>query len=301
MPAAAALIIINTVVLLIAAHIGETRAADTLLTGAVALCCAWLVGDDVRVRRASAAMMERTVLRLRADQDEQARRAVAEERARIARELHDIVAYQVTLIAVRAGSVADQAAPGPVREALDVITAAGRAALTELRALLGMLNPDGADRTAAPRQAPPRLAALENLVGEINPAATLHVTGARRPLPPSLELCAYRIVQEALTNAQRHGTDGAVLVSVDFGPDLLAIEVTNNVSYDPPPQSGEPGGYNHQPESGERGNYDRPPQSDGRGLIGMRERAKLFSGSLTAGPDFDGRFRVVARLPIGNS
>ncbi len=204
-----------------------------------------------------------------------ATQAVLEERARIARELHDLVAHNVSVMVVQAGAER-HALPGDqteTRETLAAIEQSGRQALAEARRLLGMLRRDGEPDGLAPQ---PGLDQLDGLVEQVRRAGlpvALTVAGDAAPLPAGLDLCAYRIVQEGLTNALKHAGAGArAEVRVGYAPAALEIDVRDD---------GRGGG----------------PAGAGHGLIGMRERVALYGGELEAGPEAGGGFGVHARLP----
>src|ERR687898_704778 len=214
--------------------------------------------------------------------EELARRAVTEERLRLARELHDMVAHAMSVIAVQSGVGAHVAASRPeeVGKALAAIEATSRAALTELRRLLGVLRQDSEPPgSLAPV---PGLADLEGLLAEVGKAGLavrLRVEGTPSPLPAGVDLSAYRIVQEALTNAVKHAGPVHAQVTIGYRDQEVTVEVTDD------------------------GRGPVPPASDGRmgtghGLIGMRERVVAFNGELEAGPRPGGGFRVAARLPL---
>jgi signal transduction histidine kinase len=244
------------------------------------LAGAWVLGDRARVQRALAAELAERAARLEREQAAEARRAVAEERTRIARELHDVVAHHVSMMVVQAeaGPVAVERDPARAAGAFEAIAATGRQALVEMRRLLGVLRGDG---EPAPSLAPqPGLAQVPSLVEQVGRAGLeveLVVEGQEAPLPAGIDLSAYRIVQEALTNAVRHGASERARVLICYGERDLDLRVWNE---------------------------GRPAQGDGspsgRGLLGMQERAHLFGGELSAGPAPDGGFTVVARLPIGD-
>jgi signal transduction histidine kinase len=212
-------------------------------------------------------------------EQEQARRAVLDERARIGRELHDVVAHHMSLIAVQAETAPYRLGevPEPVRGEFTAISAAARSALAEMRRLLGVLRND----EEAARAPQPHIEEIDEMVATARNAG---ITVDYKPadavvsVPASIGICAYRIVQEALTNASRHAPGGAVTVQLVRNDDALRIEVVNA-----------PG------RMGAAGNGDAGP---GQGLIGMRERASLLGGALTAGPTTDGGFAVTAVLPF---
>ena len=256
----------------------------------LALAGAWLLGDRARVQRALAAELDERAARLKRDQDAEARRAVASERARIARELHDVVAHHVSMMVVQAeaGPVAVERDPARAAGAFAAIAATGRQALAEMRRLLGVLRGDGGP---APSLAPqPGLADMASLVEQVGRAGLeveLVVEGDRAPLPAGVELSAYRIVQEALTNAVKHAGPGRARVLVRYGERDLELRIRDQ---------GRPAGNRAPAPAG------RPPgpgARTGQGLVGMRERVSLFGGELEAGPGPDGGFTVAARLPLG--
>jgi signal transduction histidine kinase len=225
------------------------------------------VAVAVQARRTAEAASARAAIR-----EQQAREAVMEERVRIARELHDMVAHSVTVMVVQAGAVRRRLDAGlPVdSELLRGIESSGREAVGELRRTLGLLRGEGADAT----QSPVGLDRLDELIAQVREAGlTVTLHQQKHPVPPAIDLSAYRIVQEALTNVLRHAGPARVEVTVGVESDGLHLEVVND---------------------------GRPVVvgAGGQGLIGMRERAALFGGELTAGPREKGGFTVRARLPL---
>jgi signal transduction histidine kinase len=233
---------------------------------------AWAAGTATRTRHAYLAALVERAERLEREREALARAAVAEERARIAREIHDIVAHSVSVMVVQsdgAEAAADQDHPDEVRTAIAAIGRTGRDALTELRLLLGMLRGD--HDIAAPQPGTDQLA---DLIRSVPLPVRLRVEGPPRELQQGLALAAFRIVQEALTNTIKHGGPGASAdVRLDYRDTALEVEVTDD------------------------GAGTASPAPAGHGLIGMRERAAMFGGSLSAGPQSSGGFRVLARLP----
>jgi signal transduction histidine kinase len=224
----------------------------------------WVVGArEARVAETEArtASLERT--------------AVAEERVRIARELHDVVAHALSVVVVQAGAAIDDE-PERAREALRSIRATGVEALGEMRRMLGILREQGDELALAPQ---PSVAELDPLLEHARAAgldARLVVEGAPRALPPGLDLAAYRIVQEALTNVRKHAAQASrVDVRLRYGPAAVELEVVDD---------------GHANGNGSPG--------DGHGLIGMRERVGLYGGELTVGPALPYGYRVHASLPI---
>jgi signal transduction histidine kinase len=204
------------------------------------------------------------------------REAVAAERAAIARELHDVVAHHMSVMVVQAGAAraVGESDPAAAADALRQIEASGRTGLAEMRRLLGILKAEGDGDGRTPQ---PGLADLGELLDSMRStglAVEAVVEGSPRPLPPGVDLSAYRIVQEALTNALRHAGGASARVVVRYEPDALELEIADDGPG--PPDGSAPGGH---------------------GLIGMRERAQLFGGEFEAGPRPGGGFIVRARLP----
>ncbi|WP_079273379.1 sensor histidine kinase [Streptomyces sp. TN58] len=212
-----------------------------------------------------------------------AERAVADERRRIARELHDIVAHHITAMQLMAGGARANLAHDTeaARAALVTLEDSGRIALREMRQLLDVLRA-GEEADEAPPAPQPGTADLERIVTESRLAGTrteFTVDGAVRPLPPSVGLTLFRIVQEALTNTRKHAGDAQARVHLTYQPDAVCVEVCDDGAGAPPPAA-------------------RPAAGGGYGLIGMRERVALQGGTLEAAARVDGGFRVAARLPV---
>jgi signal transduction histidine kinase len=242
----------------------------------VAFAAAWLVGDNVRTRRAYYRELEARAERLEREREEDARRAAAEEQARIARELHDVIAHNVSVMVVQAAAANDvfETHPERARDALRSIEATGRSALTELRRLLGVVRPSGREL----REPQPGLASLAVLVEQVRATGLsidLELEGDLEGLPAGLDLSAYRIVQEALTNTLKHGHATSASVRLRRRDHELELEVCDD-------GAGEAAG-----------------SVGGHGLIGMRERASLLGGVLESGPAEGGGFAVRARFPLG--
>jgi signal transduction histidine kinase len=237
--------------------------------------------------------------RAQAEHEAATRRALATERSRVASELHDVVTHNVSVMVVQAGAARQVLASSPseAREALLAVEAGGRTAMAELQHLLGLLCPvgdgagdDGTNGAAADREAAlrpqPGLGHLGSLIERVSAAGLpveLHVEGARPDLPPGLDLAAYRVVQEALTNVIKHAGRAPTSVRLDYRPRELRIDVADNGR---PPGGPGPGGP--------------PPGGPGseRGLIGLRERIALYGGTLDAGPRPGGGWRVRACIPL---
>jgi signal transduction histidine kinase len=255
----------------------------TPLTNTLIIGVAWLLGHFAHNYRAYAARLEERTAELEQAHQELARRAVVEERLRLARELHDVVAHAISVIAVQSGVGAHVAntQPEEAAKALAAVEATSRAALTELRRLLGVLRQDSQPQgDLAPV---PGLADLEGLLAEVAKAGLavrLRVEGTPSPLPAGLDLSAYRIVQEALTNVVKHAGPARAQVVVGYRDHDVTVEVTDD------------------------GRGVVAPIGDGRarvghGLVGIRERVAAFGGDLEVGPRPGGGFRVAARLPFG--
>jgi signal transduction histidine kinase len=240
---------------------------------------AWLIGDYLRTRRAYVAQLEERAARLERERDQDRRLAADEERTRIARELHDVVAHDVSVIAIQAGAArAVQATrPEAAAQALGLIETTARDTLIELNRLLGVLR---ASSGAAPDRRPqPGLGQLASLVEELRAAGLevdARVEGEARPLPPAVDLSAYRILQEATTNVLKHARARRVDIRVHYAESMLALDVRDDGA----------------------GNGVDPSSSSGHGLIGMRERVALFGGELRAERNPAGGFSVHARLPL---
>jgi signal transduction histidine kinase len=242
---------------------------------------AWLVGDNLRTRRAYLAELEARAARLEREREEQATRATLEERARIARELHDVIAHNVSVMVVQASAGDDvfESDPLRAREALAAVASTGRNALGELRRLLGVIRPgEGEEPSYAPQPGISRLTELVEQVRATGLAIDLSVDGEVRELPEATSLCVYRIVQEALTNALKHAAATRAQVSLRYEPDELRVRVDDDGR-----------GVSEAAANG---------SAAGRGLIGMRERVALFGGEVQAGPSADGGYCVSARLPV---
>jgi signal transduction histidine kinase len=258
--------------------------------GGVVMFVAWYVGRRLRLRQERAAQLLR-------EQAAEARRIVIEERARIARELHDVVAHRVSLMTVQAGAAKAVAAEDPeaALRAMGAVEEAGRQALDELRHLLGVLRPETDLDGLGPQ---PGLADLPRLVDQIRGAGvdvSLATDGAPAELPARVDLFAYRIVQEALTNVLKHAGPGAN-TQVRLGTDRsgIVIEVLDDgEGLEPPSAATGP----FRPAGSPVG--DRQDRRSGHGIVGMRERALLLGGTLDARPRQGGGFRVVAHLPTG--
>lgn len=240
------------------------------------------LGHRLWARRAEEGQARLRALEM--DQIESLRQAVEHERARIARELHDVVTHNVSVMVIQAGAarmVVEQN-PAMAKEAMAAVETGGRAAMSDLRHVMGLLTMDSSgDNPAAQAELAPQpgLDGLETLVARMHPTGieiTLDVTGRRRALPPGVELTAYRVVQEALTNMVKHAVGAAATIQVHYGDDELTVDVANTEG--------------HQGAAAATGS--------GKGLIGLRERLALYGGTLHTGPRLTGGFRVKASIPL---
>jgi signal transduction histidine kinase len=261
---------------LIAVNVAEQFSLGDLLLIAMILGGAWLAGRAIRYRRERERTLERLTIDLEREREEKARAAVAEERVRIARELHDVVAHAISVIVLQArgGRRSLATDPGETREALDMIEATGSEALAEMRRLLGMLRRDDEEIALAPQPSVRYLDALAAQVREAGLPVDLSVEGEPTELPPGVDLSAYRIVQEALTNALKHAGPATARVVVRYRENDLELEIADT-------------GAGASASDGE-----------GHGLAGMRERVSLYGGKIEAGPRDGGGFAVRARLPL---
>ncbi|WP_433546341.1 sensor histidine kinase [Streptomyces sp. CA-294286] len=247
---------------------------------------AWVLGDSMRTRRAYFAQLEERAARLEREREAQAKVAVAAERARIARELHDVVAHNVSVMVVQAdgASYVMDASPEQAKQALETISTTGRQALAEMRRLLGVLR-TGEQPESGEYVPQPDVQQIEDLVEQVRAAGLavdFKVEGTARPLPSGVELTAYRIVQEALTNTRKHGgPDVGASVRLVYFDDGLGLLVEDD-------------GRGASHELYQDGGAD----GQGHGLIGMRERVGMVGGTLDAGPRPGGGFRISALLPL---
>ncbi|MEU6803484.1 sensor histidine kinase [Streptomyces neyagawaensis] len=252
----------------------------------VPFALAWVLGDSLRTRRAYFAQLEERAARLEKEREAQAKVAVAAERARIARELHDVVAHNVSVMVVQADGAAYvlDAAPDQAKKALETISSTGRQALAEMRRLLGVLR-TGEHQEVGEYVPQPDVEQIDDLVEQCRTAGLpvdFKIEGTPRPLPSGVELTAYRIVQEALTNTRKHGGPNAgASVRLVYFDDGLGLLVEDD-------------GKGAPHELYEEGGVD----GRGHGLIGMRERVGMVGGTLDAGPRPGGGFRISALLPL---
>ena len=268
--------------------IPNAAVAGEAVEGFLPLAAGWFIGDSVAARRRYQAGLAAQAEQKRAVEVERARQQVREERVRIARELHDVVAHTLAVMTVQAGVGRRLMAKRPeeASRALESIETIGRTAQEELHVVLGLLR-DEEQLTAALAPAP-RLVEVKDLVDTIRASGTpvdLHLSGTDRPLSPALELSVYRVVQEALTNVVKHAPGAHATVCLAVRDREVLLDVTDDGA---PARPGQPG-----PAA------PGQPQASGLGIVGMRERIAAFGGWLTAEPTVDGRgFRVNARVPI---
>ncbi|MEV4835315.1 histidine kinase [Nonomuraea sp. NPDC049486] len=250
-----------------------------VLISAIFVGVAYASGILLRRQIDQTLRLTKQATRLEVEREERARQAVAGERVRIARELHDIVSHNVSLMTLHTGGVRMMLRDAPDRERertlLTGVERAGREAIEELRLMLGMLRSPGGTAAEPHATGLDRLDALVAQIEEAGPAVEVRVEGEARPVPPGLELSAYRVIQEALTNALKHARATRIVVTVAYSADAVAVEVTDDGTGD-----GQGGG-------------------SGQGLIGMRERVAMHGGDLSAGPVRGGGYRVRARFPSG--
>ncbi|MGJ5754212.1 signal transduction histidine kinase [Streptomyces puniciscabiei] len=252
----------------------------------VPFALAWVLGDSMRTRRAYFAQLEERAARLEKEREAQSKVAVAAERARIARELHDVVAHNVSVMVVQADGAAYvlDAAPDQAKKALETISSTGRQALAEMRRLLGVLR-TGEHQESGEYVPQPDVDQIDELIEQCRSSGLpvdFKVEGTPRPLPSGVELTAYRIVQEALTNTRKHGGPNAgASVRLVYFDDGLGLLVEDD-------------GKGAPHELYEEGGAD----GQGHGLIGMRERVGMVGGTLDAGPRPGGGFRISALLPL---
>ena len=277
---AAAAITAVAIVGFFATNRGDWPLVDVAATSAT-WAMAWLVGSFVRLRGESAEAAGARAARAELERDARAREAVADERARMARELHDIVGHALNVIVIQAAGAQRvlDVRPEVARQALVSVESSGREALVDMERMLGVLRAaDAPDGVAGPQ---PGLAQLDGLAAHVSEAGLpveVMVTGDRLEVPASVELSAYRIVQESLTNCLKHSGASHATVTVRYGPEDIEVEVIDN---------------------GRGSSQQRDGAIGGRGHLGMRERVALFGGDISIGPlpEASG-YRVRARLPF---
>jgi len=245
-----------------------------------------IVGRNVAIRRAYTAGLEERALRLEQAREADTRAALAEERGRIARELHDVVAHHVSVMTVQAAAASRTVERDPLqaREAMAAVEAIGRAALTEMRSIVGVLRDDSGPTGPGELLPQPGLADLDALIEQLAEAGQvveLERRGRVRPLPAGLDLAAFRVLQEALTNVFKHAGPTPAQVCLEYGQRELVVRVLDS-------GRGAAAGTPSEPDDG----------AMGHGLLGMRERVGLYHGQFSAGPRAGGGWQMEARLPL---
>ena len=251
----------------------DHTAGDFVFTPALFLI-AWLAGYALRERAAQVEAAEERAIHAEREREAAARVAVAEERARIARELHDIVAHAVSVMVLQVGAVRRKLPEGDDEDALRDVERTGRTALTEMRRLLGAMRRDDEDVELAPQPGLDSLDALLEAFGRAGLPVKLEVDGEATPLPRALDLSAYRIIQEGLTNTLKHSHASQADVLIRFTPGELRIDVRDD------------------------GEGSAPNDGLGHGLVGVRERVKIYGGEMHAGAANGGGFVLTTRLPL---
>ena len=254
--------------------LGTNTVADAALLAAVVS-----LAEVVRTRRALAEEARQRLVRAEEQREREASRRVEQERLRIARELHDVLAHTIAAINVQAGAAADvlDESPAEARSSLRAIRDESRRAVAELKVTVGLLREGSRDAPRSPAPGLSELSRLTDMASRAGVDVRTSVTGPSRPLPRSVDVTAYRIVQESLTNVVRHAQASSATVALRYGADSLEVLV----------------------EDDGRG-PDAAPDDGGHGLIGMRERTAALGGTLEAGPTARGGFRIVAELPLAS-
>jgi signal transduction histidine kinase len=284
---------------------GIGKATYLLLENGLLIAVAWMIGYSVRQQHAHTAALREQAERRAGEQLAEARRARSEERLQIARELHDVVAHTMSLIAVQAGvaNYVVAAHPDEAARALSSIEEISRGALREMRALLGVLraegNGEGSGALDAGLVPAPGLADLDRLVertAEAGVRVGLAVRGERFPLPAGLDLAAYRVVQEAITNVIKHAATDTCTVTVAYQEDALTLEVTDGGSGASWPGGAHPAGGGGHPVGSDGGG-----PTTAAGIAGMRERVGMYGGEFRAEPLPGRGFQVTARFPLAGA
>jgi signal transduction histidine kinase len=270
------LAIVTASIVTVVYNIPGEQPASWLIFIPLRFIAGWVAGYALRERSEQAEAAEARADQAERDRETAARIAVAEERSRIARELHDIVAHAVSVMVLQVGAVRHKLpdALAEDREALRDVERAGRTALAEMRRLLAAMRPDGDEAELVPQPGLDGLDSLLDQVGRAGLPVELHVEGAPFLLPRGLDLSAYRIVQEGLTNALKHARASDADVTLRYRPDAVEIEVRDN------------------------GDGNVASDGLGHGLVGVRERVKIYGGEMTASPAPEGGFVLTTRLPI---
>lgn len=250
---------------------------SVILIGPIFVGIPWMAGRQLQRMRAQHSSLESLTVRLEHEREENARNSILEERSRIARELHDIVAHSLSVMVVQAGAAEQvlESAPERAREPLEAIRTTGQQALIEMRRLLGILRTDNAATPLAPQPGLDSLDALAEQARAAGLRVDVLVDGDRPALSPGLDVAVYRLIQESLTNTRKHARASCVQVLVRFDVDSLDVEVTDDGRPAAPVDVG-----------------------SGHGLIGIQERVALYGGRVQTGPRPDGGWSVKARLPL---
>jgi len=251
---------------------------EVLIVSVMLTAILWRFGDASRQLAERNAQLVLVSAQLRREQEDRERRAITEERVRIARELHDVVAHHISVISVQAGlaEYVLESEPGTARQALSTVMDVTAESLEELRRVLALLRLGEED---PPDEQPLGLDRLPELAGRIRAAGVpleVEINGTERPLPPGVDLCAFRVIQESLTNVLKHAPGAPARLSLSYEPGQVSLRVSNGASATRRKNGGGAGGH---------------------GLVGMRERAALYGGTLTAGPRPDGGFAVALTVP----
>jgi signal transduction histidine kinase len=272
------LLIILASIVIVVVNIPGAQTTGDLVFIPLRFLVAWVAGYALRERAEQVEAAEERAARAEREREAAARVAVAEERARIARELHDIVAHAVSVMVLQVGAVRHKlpASLAEDSEALKAVERAGRTALAEMRRLLAAMRPDGDQAEFVPQPGLDGLDSLLNEVGRAGLPVQVHVEGEPFPLPRVIDLSAYRIVQEGLTNALKHSRASTANVTVRYRADELELEVRDD------------------------GRGSAKSDGLGHGLVGIRERVKIYGGEMTAGTASEGGFVLSTRLPIGS-
>jgi signal transduction histidine kinase len=274
--AGAGLVVVLVGILIVIYNIPGAQSGSDFVFISLRYAVAWVAGYVLRERAEQAEAAEERATRAEQEREAASRVAVAEERARIARELHDIVAHSVSIMVLQVGAIRHKLPEmlAEDRDALRGVERTGRGALAEMRRLLGAMRRDGDGLELAPHPGVDRLDSLLDDVGRAGLPVQLHVDGNPFPLPRAIDLSAYRIVQEGLTNALKHAHASRVDVTFHYASDELKIEVRDN------------------------GAGLSTSDGLGHGLVGIRERVKIYGGEMTAGAAPEGGFVLDARLPL---
>jgi signal transduction histidine kinase len=240
---------------------------------------AWWVGELFRSRREREADLKERTEQLKIEREENAQRAVLDERVRIARELHDVVAHHVSVMGIQAGAARKvlNKQPDKVNEALSTIEASSRQAISELHRLLGFLRPKNQIEVISPQPSLKYLDILFKEIRNLGLPVEVKIIGKEQPISESIDLSAYRIIQEALTNILKHAGPAEATVTIKYLPDMLELDISDN---------------------GKGRMTDSEKKPGGRGIIGMKERVSLHGGELETGNKPDGGFFVRAKLPL---